>query len=132
MLGWPMHGAKEPSNPGITAKNLLPPGRGRCSVTGRLWPPHGRDGETGPATRAWRKTGDHRTPNAAINSGDFVIPSGRRRIRQGQDEAVPQGPSASRQGHPGSVPKRKPLPLLEGRERGIGSAPAVEAGITAS
>ena len=125
-----MHGAKN-LNPVITFKNLLPPGRGPMLRDGPALAIPGRDGETAPATRLLRKTGEqHR--NAAINPGDFVIPSGRRRIRQGQDEAVPQGPSASRQGHPGSVPKRKPLPLMEGRERGIGSAPAVEAGITAS
>ena len=53
-----MHGAKN-FNPVITLKKLLrtccPQARGRCSVTGRLWPFPDRDGETGPATRLQRE-----------------------------------------------------------------------------
>ena len=67
--------------------------------------------------RAW-KHGD-RCMDVVINP--FVSPM---RCQKGQgqeeEEEVPeQGPLASRQGHPSSVPKRKPLPLLEGRERGL-------------
>ena len=60
---------------------------------------------------------NNRSLNAAINPSNSVMPSGRRRDGRVQEEVVPQGPVASRQGHPGSVPKRKPLPVLEGGER---------------
>ena len=70
-----------------------------------------------------RGSWDHRAQKTAINP---IKPPRRRRNGQGQDEAVPQGPLASRQGHHGSVPKRKDRPLLEGRERGIGSGRNVD------
>ena len=76
-----------------------------------------------------RGSRNSRSLNAAINP---IKPPRRRQNGQGHEDVPEQGPLASRQGHPGSVPKRKPLPVLEERERGIGSAPAVEAGITAS
>ena len=64
----------------------------------------------GPA----RGSKDHRAQKTAINP---IMPPRRRQNGQGQEEVPEPGPSASRQGHPGSVPKRKPLPVLEGRER---------------
>ena len=51
--------------------------------------------------------------------GDAVMGKARMRLSH-------RGLLASRQGHPGSVPKRKPLPLLEGRECGIGSGRNVD------
>ena len=52
-----MHGAKN-LNPVITLKNLLPPGRGPMLRDGPALAIPYRDGETGPATRLWRKTGE--------------------------------------------------------------------------
>ena len=51
-------------------RTYCPQAGGRCSVTGRLWPFPDRDGETGPATRLWRKTGElHRQPHRVGNAG---------------------------------------------------------------
>ena len=49
-----MHGAKN-LNPVITLKNLLPPGRGPMLRDGPALAIPDGDGETGPATRLWRK-----------------------------------------------------------------------------
>ena len=49
-----MHGARI-LNRVITLKNLLPPGRGPMLRDGPALAIPGRDGETGPAARLWRK-----------------------------------------------------------------------------
>ena len=67
--------------------------------------------------RPRRGSGDHRK---------LIMPPGRCRNGQGREAVVQQRPSASCQGHPGSVPQRKDRPLLEGRERGIGSGRNVD------
>ena len=64
----------------------------------------------GPARGSW----DDRAQNAAINP---IVTPRRRQNGQGHEDVPEPGPVASRQGHPSSVPKRKPLPVLEGRER---------------
>ena len=44
-------------------------------MTGRLWPSYDRDGETGPATRLLRKTGElHLKLTAAINPINLMLP----------------------------------------------------------
>ena len=53
----PMHGARNLS-PGITLKNLLPPGRGPMLRDGPALAIPDRDGETGQVTRFWRKIGE--------------------------------------------------------------------------
>ena len=101
-----------------------------------------RDGETGPATRLLREgilipdlmvafninaavsMWPASPPGAVTPCGVSVAPprSWRGWALQGNPSPAPggnwsTGAPASRQGHPGSVPKRKALPLLEGRER---------------
>ena len=67
-----MHGAKN-LNPVITLKNLLPPGRGPMLRDGPALAIPDRDGETGPATRLLRKTGElHRQPYRDGRAG-FVV-----------------------------------------------------------
>ena len=69
-------------------------------MTGRLWPFPDRDGETGPVTRLWRKTGEqHR--NAAINLRNLIMPADGGRSGGGQERVNLHEDPASPQGQPG-------------------------------
>ena len=77
-----------------------------------------RDGETGPVTRLWRKTGEqHR--NAAINLRNLIMPADGGRSGGGQERVNLQEDPASPQGQPGwgIVPQQPNLPYLLDRQR---------------
>ena len=82
------------------------PRRTRHRSERRAAPPGERERDTDAGTeaggpRAWKLGSPE--PERGQPEDPVRVPQGRRQNGQGQEEAVPQGPSASRQGHLGSA-----------------------------